>query len=79
MLENTERLIEIYANLKMAQKNFLESNHLDKLFDLIQYNLELLEDYDDFTTLEKKQMLNFSKDAFKCSLIYNNLLDKSLI
>jgi len=33
MLENTERLIEIYANLKMAQKNFLESNHLDKLFE----------------------------------------------
>ena len=70
----------IYSNLKKAQDICCEHSQLDNLFDLITYNLELLDDdYDDFITLEKEQLYNFSIYAFKTALAYKETLKYSLI
>jgi len=67
----------IYSNLKQAQDICAEHSQLDNLFDLITYNLDLLDD--DFITLEKEQISNFSIYAFKTALAYKETLKYSLI
>jgi len=69
----------IYSNLKQAQDICVEHSKLNNLFDLITHNLELLDDYDDFITLEKEQISNFSIYAFKTALAYKETLKYSLI
>ena len=69
----------IYSNLKQAQYICAEHTQLNNLFDLITHNLELLDDYDDFITLEKEQISNFSTYAFKTALAYKKTLKYSLI
>jgi len=69
----------IYSNLKQAQYICAEHSQLSNLFDLITHNLELLDDYDDFITLEKEQISNFSTYAFKTAKAYKKALKYSLI
>ena len=69
----------IYSNLKQGQYICAEHPQLNNLFDLITYNLELLDDYDDFIKLEKEQISNFSIYAFKTALSYKEALKYSLI
>jgi hypothetical protein len=69
----------IYQNLKQAQYICAEHSQLNNLFDLITYNLELLDDYDDFLKVEKEQISNFSIYAFKTSIAYQKALKYSLI
>lgn len=69
----------IYQNLKQAQMYCAEHQQLNKLFDLITYNLELLDDYDDFLIVEKEQISNFSIYVFKTAIAYKEALKYSLI
>jgi len=69
----------IYTRLVEAHDQCFNSNHLNKLFDLIQYNMQILEDFEDLTTIEKEKINNFSICALKVSKNYNKLLTYSLI
>lgn len=69
----------IYSKLQQAQQICTEHHQLDSLFDLIAYNLDLLYSYDDFTTLEKEQISNFSIYTLKAAKAYKEALKNSLI
>ena len=70
----------IYSNLKKAEDICAEHHHLDSLFDLIAYNLELLcNEYDYLITQEKEQISNFSIYALKTAKLYKKTLENSLI
>ena len=69
----------IYTRLAQAQDQCFNSNQLNKLFDLIEYNMQALDEFEDLTTIEKEQINNFSICALKVSKNYNKLLTYSLI
>jgi len=74
----------IYTRLSEAQTMCLDyddyknSNLLNELYDLIQHEMEILEDFDNLTTIEKEQINNFSIYALKVSKNYKELLNYSL-
>ena len=69
----------IYTRLYQAQNECFNSNQLNKLFDLIQYNMQILDEFEDLTTIQKEKINNFSIYALKVSKNYNKLLTYSLI
>ena len=69
----------IYTRLAHAQSQCFDTNQLNKLFDLIEYNMQILEEFDELTTIQKEQINNFSIYALKVSKNYNKLLAYSLI
>lgn len=68
----------IYTRLANAQNECFDNSQLNKLFDLIHYNMQILEEFEDLTTIEKEQINNFSIYALKVSKNYNELLTYSL-
>ena len=58
--------------------DYKNSNLLNELYDLIQHEMEILEDFDNLTTIEKEQINNFSIYALKVSKNYKELLNYSL-
>lgn len=68
----------IYTRLADAQVECFDNSQLNKLFDLIEYNKQILEEFEDLTTIQKEQINNFSIYALKVSKNYNKLLTYSL-
>ena len=68
----------IYRRLSEAQIKCFGSNHLNELQDLISYNMQILEEFDNFTTIEKEQINNFSVLALIVSKDYKEMLNYSL-
>ncbi|MAB51211.1 MAG: hypothetical protein CMG80_05620 [Marinobacter sp.] len=69
----------IYRRLHEAKIMCYDCSHLNQLGDLIQYNIGIIEDWDDFLKVEKEQINNFSKYAYKTAKAYNEALKYSLV
>ena len=68
---------KILNRLNEAQKICM-NGHMDKIFDLIQYNKDLLYNYDP-TTIELEELNEFSIYALKTAKNYKKVLDSSLV
>ena len=70
----------IYRRLQEAKLMCYDCSHLNKLYDLIQYNIGFLYDHwDELTLVEKDKINNFSKYAYQTAKAYNEALKYSLL
>ena len=69
----------IYKRLSEAQIQCLGNNHLNELKDLIAYNMQILEEFENLTTIEKEQINNFSVLSLIVAKNYKEMLNYSLI
>ena len=72
-----EQKNNIYKRLNDAQKICVDG-HMDKIYDLIEYNKDLLFNYD-LDTIELEELNEFSKIALRTVKNYKLLLDSSLV
>lgn len=69
----------IYKRLREAQRICNINENLDGLFDLIEYNINNIFNWDEFEAKDKEQINKFSLEALKAVKAYKKALKYSLI
>jgi len=69
----------IYKRLREAQNICNISQNLDGLFDLIEYNINSIFNWEEFEAKDKEQINKFSLEALKAAKAYKEALKYSLI